>query len=87
MRIEKETQTVVVYAYNYRIKCDVFTQPGSRLSDFINGLGQRQFIPVSNAVVSDIFGNPICKAKFLELNISEVLFVVPNDELLAEGKV
>ncbi|MBU4186379.1 MAG: hypothetical protein KKC23_09330, partial [Proteobacteria bacterium] len=59
---------------------------GSRLSDFIGSLGQKQFIPASNAVVSDIFGNPVCKAKFLELNVNEILFLIPDDDLLTERK-
>ncbi|MDP3789378.1 MAG: hypothetical protein Q8R48_03130 [Candidatus Omnitrophota bacterium] len=87
MKIEKEKKTVIAYTYNYKIKCDVFTPPGSRLSDFIGSLGQKQFIPVSNAIVSDIFGNPVCKAKFLELNVNEILFLIPDDDLLTERKV
>jgi hypothetical protein len=82
MKIEKEAKTVIAYTYNYKIKCDVFTPPGSRVSDFIGGLGQKKFIPVSNAVVSDVFGNPVCKAKFLELNVDEILFLIPEEDLV-----
>jgi len=82
MKIEKEAKTVIAYTYTYKIKGDLFTPPGSRLSDFIGGLGQKQFIPVSNAVVSDIFGNAICKTKFLELNLSEVIFLMPANDVI-----
>ncbi|MDD5681427.1 MAG: hypothetical protein PHI59_09340 [Candidatus Omnitrophica bacterium] len=84
MKIEKEAKTIIAYTYNYKIKCDVFMSPGSRLSDFIGSLSQKQFIPVSNAVVSDIFGNAICTTKFLELNMNEVIFLLPASDLIEE---
>jgi hypothetical protein len=82
MKIEKETKAVIAYTYNYKIKGDVFTPPGSRFSDFVGSLSQKQFIPVSNAVVSDIFGNQICEAKFLELNLNEIIFLLPASDLI-----
>lgn len=82
MKIVKEVKTVIAYTYNYKIKCDVFMSPGSRLSDFIGSLGQKKFIPVSNAVVTDIFGNPVCKTKFLELNMDEIIFLLPESDLI-----
>ncbi len=84
MKIEKEVKTVIAHTYNYRIKCDVHTPPGSRFSDFMGGLGQRKFIPVSNAVVTDIFGNPVCKTKFLEMNVDEIIFLVPEEDLVSK---
>ncbi len=82
MKIEKEARSVIAYTYNYKIKCDLFLPPGSRFSDFIGGLGQKQFIPASNAVISDIFGNLICKTKFLELNVDEIIFLIPETDIL-----
>ena len=84
MKIEKEAKTVIAYTCNYKIKCNVFMPLGSRFSDFIGTLGQKQFIPVSDAVVSDIFGNPVCKAKFLELNLSEIIFLLPEEDLVTK---
>ena len=82
MKIAKEAKAVIAYTYHYKIKCDVFMPPGSRLSDFIGNLGQKKFIPVSNVVVSDIFGNAVCKAKFLELNVDEIVFLIPESDLI-----
>ena len=84
MKIEKEVKVVIVYTCNYRIKCDMHTPPGSRFSDFMGGLGQRQFIPVSNAVVTDIFGNLVCKAKFLEMNVNEIIFLIPEEDMASK---
>ena len=81
VKIQKEQKQIVAYPYHYKIKGKVFTPPGARLSDFISGLGQKKFIPVVDAVVTDIFGNEICKTGFLELNKDEIIFLLPESEL------
>ena len=80
-KIEKEQKSIVAYTYHYKISGKVFTPPGSRFSDFMSGIRQKKFIPVAEAVVTDIFGNEICKSKFLELNKDEIIFLVPESEL------
>ena len=81
VKIEKEQKPIVAYTYHYKIKGKVFTPPGSRLSDFISAIRQKKFIPVTEAVVTDIFGNEICKTRFLELNKDEIVFLLPESEL------
>ena len=86
VKIEKEQKPIVAYTYHYKIKGKVFTPPGSRLSDFISGIRQKKFIPVADAVITDIFGNEICRSKFLELNKDEIIFLLPQDELVESTK-
>ena len=81
VKIEKEKKAIIAYTYHYKIIGTVFTPVGSRLSDFISGVGQKKFIPVADAVVTDIFGNEICKTKFLELNCDEIVFLLPESGL------
>lgn len=77
VKIEKESLEIVAYVHNFKIKGTIFTPPGGRLSDFLSGVSQRQFIPVTDAIVSDVAGNEICRTKFLELNREEILFLFP----------
>ena len=79
VKIQKEKRSVTAYTYHYKIKGKVFTPTGGRLSDFIGSVGQKKFIPVADAVVTDIFGNKICKTDFMELNIDEIIFLIPDD--------
>ena len=80
VKIQKEKRLVTAYTYHYKIKGKVFTPAGGRLSDFIGSAGQKKFIPVVDAAVTDIFGNKICKTDFMELNIDEIIFLIPEDE-------
>ena len=86
VKIEKEQKPVVAYTYSYKIKGKVFTPPGSRLSDYISSVGQKKYIPMTDVLVTDIFGNEICKSKFIELNKDEIIFLVPEEDL-EKGKV
>lgn len=84
VKIEKEEKKIVAYAYDYKIRGTVFVPPGGRLSDFISGIGQKKFIPVVDAVVTDISGREICRTKFLELNKDEILFLFPESQLVTD---
>lgn len=78
--IKKEEKAIVAFTSKYKIRGNIFVPPGGRLSDFLGALGQKKFIPVTEAVVTDISGNLICKANFLELNKDEVVFIFPESE-------
>ena len=82
VKIEKEQKSIIAYTYHYKIKGNIFMPPGARLSDYISSVGQKKFIPVANAIVSDIFGNEICRTKFLELNKDEIIFLFPESEIV-----
>ena len=78
VKIQKEKKIIEAYTHQFKVKGTVFMSPGSRLSDFIGSLGQKKFIPVADARVTDIFGNEICRSKFLELNRDEIIFLLPE---------
>ena len=80
-KIEKEKMQIIAYTYHYKIRGKIFMPTGARLSDFISSSGQKKFIPVVDAAVTDIFGNEICKTGFLELNMDEIIFLLPEGEL------
>ena len=83
-KIQKEKKVIIAYTYQFKIKGTLFTPPGTRLSDFMSlmsGLGQKKFLPVTDALVTDVFGNEICRTRFLELNRDEIVFLLPASEL------
>lgn len=80
-KIEKEVKAIIAYTAQFKIRGNVFTPPGGRLSDFMSGVAQKKFIPVTDAVVSDISGSQILSTKFLELNMDEIIFIVPETEM------
>lgn len=80
VRIEKEQKPIVAYTPYYKIEGRVYTPIGARLSDFISSAQQKKFIPVTDAMVTDLSGNQVCKTNFLELNKDEIIFLVPVDE-------
>ena len=81
VKIKKEEITIVAYTRNYRITGHMYIPPGGRLSDFLSGTGSKKFIPVTNAVITDISGKNVCKATFIELNRDKIIFLLPAREL------
>ena len=81
VKIQKEKRVIIAYTYQFKIKGTLFTPPGARLSDFMSGLGQKKFLPITDALVTDVFGNEICRTRFLELNRDEIVFLLPASEL------
>lgn len=81
VKIEKEQKPIIAYTRYYKIEGKIYTPIGARLSDFISGVGQKKFIPVTDAIVTDMLGNGVCKTSFLELNKDEIVFIIPESEL------
>ena len=82
VKIEKEEKAIIAYTANYKIRGKVFMPPGGRLSDFIGGAVQKKFMPVVDAIVTGVSGGEICRTKFLQLNKSAIIFILPETELI-----
>ena len=80
VRIEKDEKKIIAFIGNYKLRGTIFMPTGARLSDFLGGVGAKQFIPVGDVVVTDTAGKEICKSNFLELNKDRILFLIPEDE-------
>ncbi len=79
VKIEKEEKKVIAYIGSYKVKGTIFMPTGARLSDFLGGVGAKQFIPMGEVVVSDISGNEICRSDFMELNKDKIIFLMPQE--------
>lgn len=82
VKIEKEKKAIIAYTSYYKIRGKIFMPPGGRLSDFIGGISQKRFIPVTDAVITDASGGEICRTRFLALNTDEIMFILPESELI-----
>ncbi|MBL7071267.1 MAG: hypothetical protein ISS26_03740 [Candidatus Omnitrophica bacterium] len=80
VKIEKEEQNIVAYIGNYKVRGTIFMPQGARLSDFLGGVGQKQYIPVVDVTISDASDRLVCKADFLELNKDRILFLFPENK-------
>ena len=79
--IEKEEKPIVAYTSQYKIKGNIFIPPGGRLTDYLSSIGPKRFIPLTDAIVTDMHGKEICRADFIELNIGEVIFIMPVQQV------
>ncbi len=79
-KVQKERKTIAAYTAQFKIEGVIFTTPGERISDFISDAGEKKYIPVADAVVTDLTGRQICKSAFLELNVNEIVFLVPENK-------
>lgn len=81
VKIKKEEKPIIAYTRYYKVEGKMYMPMGARLSDFISGVGQKKFIPVTDAIVTDLSGHQVCKTNFLELNKDEIVFLVPQSEI------
>ncbi|PKM92798.1 MAG: hypothetical protein CVU80_01430 [Elusimicrobia bacterium HGW-Elusimicrobia-4] len=77
-RINKERHDVTIYLHDCKIDGAIYLPPGGRLSDFIN-VPMKQFIPVTNAVISAIKSGEDWKyeVEFLNLNKNSIITIFP----------
>lgn len=80
VKIQKEEKAIIAYTRNYKVEGKMYLPIGARLSDFISSAQQKNFIPVTGAVVTDLSGRQVCITDFLELNRDEIVFLVPKGE-------
>ncbi|MBA3709669.1 MAG: hypothetical protein H0W83_12715 [Planctomycetes bacterium] len=71
-----ETTAVVIFTDSYRIDGRIALMPDARLTDFIRTV--KDFIPVTDAVVSDKQGKRLFATSFLDVGREYVELIVPT---------
>lgn len=71
-----ETTEVVILTTTYSIQGRIALVPGARLTDYIKQAGD--FIAVSDAVVSDLKGNELFQAPFLDVSKLHIEIISPK---------
>ncbi len=79
-KIRKDRAGVIVITRNFRIEDCLHVMPGARMSDLMNRI-DIQFLPLTEVIVRTLDGREYIKTNFLSINKSEIVFVVPMDDL------
>ncbi len=69
----REKVRVIVYTATHRIEGIYSKQPDTRLLDDLNS--RKDFIPITDAKISGLLGEPLTQSDFLALNKRLVVFI------------
>jgi hypothetical protein len=78
--ISKKPIEVIIQAADYRIQGNLYVTPGERIKDELNS--SDGFIALTDTVVCDQIGKELYATKFLTLNASSIIWLIPVNELI-----
>ncbi len=82
MKAKKDQLKVVVFTSQHKIHGNLHLIENSRLSDILNTESQaRDFLPITNAVITDLKTGHSIQANFLSLNKKHIELVIEEHEL------
>lgn len=81
--ITKQPYQVVIQTIHNLIQGTVYARPNARLKDEVNEGGER-FLAVTDATVFDFQKVEQYRANFLLLNIENIIWLIPHDEMVTE---
>ncbi len=77
--IFKRPVAVVIQTANHRITGNVHVRPDDRLRDELNK--SEPFLAVTDASIFDLEGQALYRSKFLAVNVSHIIWLVPQSEI------
>lgn len=87
MKAHKEKLRVIIYTSNQRVRGEVHLYENSRLTDILNAdTATKDFLPVTNAEVTDLRGGKSFEVSFLSINRKHIETVMEDDEAIALSK-
>jgi hypothetical protein len=78
--ISKEPVLVTIQTTGNMIRGTIHVRQGTRIKDELNT--QENFVAVTEAAVFNSQGEEIYRSEFLILNVDQIVFVIPEDDLL-----
>jgi len=82
MKARKEQLKVVIFTSQHKIQGQLHLVENSRLSDILNTESiSRDFLPITDALVTDISDGKIFKAGFLSVNKKKITMVMEEHEI------
>ncbi len=82
MKSRKDQIRVVIYTPHHKIQGEIHLYENSRLSDILNTENiSKDFLPITNAVLTDLRINRTHKAGFISLNKSHIEMVIEADTI------
>lgn len=82
--IKKNPMEVIIQTTDHIIRGNVHIKPDDRLKDTINY--QETFMSVTDATVHDNQRQLLYRCKFLAINKSQIVWVIPSNELQQLGE-
>ncbi len=76
--VENE-QHVVILTDTLRIEGLLGIFSGVRLTDYMNE--SKPFIPITDATVKDLYGRPVMKSAFINVNREAIQLVAPSEDV------
>jgi len=76
--IFKHPVAVLIQTGKYKITGNVHVRPDDRLRDELNK--SERFVAVTDATVYDREDQVVYESKFIAVNISQIIWIVPEDE-------
>lgn len=79
--VSKEPILVVIQTGQVIVRGLIHVRPDTRLKDELNNLRER-FVAVTDASVTNLHGEELYRSNFLVLNIDQIIWITPQDQLL-----
>jgi hypothetical protein len=76
MITEEERTKVIIFTSCYRITGEIALVKGARLTDYIKSA--ESFTALTRAEVTDLEGNSVFKASFLDVNRDRIEIIAPS---------
>jgi len=77
--VSKLPVSVTIQTTTHRIHGELYVRPGERLKDELNT--SEEFLAVTNASIFDAVNHEIYHCGFLTLNLKQIIWLIPDDEL------
>lgn len=77
--ITKEPTDIILQTCSHRVEGKLYVRPNRRLKDEINE--QELFVAITDAVVYNNDGEMIYQSKFIAVNQSQIVWIIPKNEL------
>ena len=81
--IAKKPVMVTIQTLTHKIHGEIYVRPNERIKDELDR--SEQFVAVTNAVVFGPQGEELYTSDFLTLNLSHIVWLIPDDEVHTGG--
>jgi hypothetical protein len=79
--VHKQPREVIIQTTGQRIRGYLHLKPETRLMDTLNQ--QEAFLAVTNAVILDADGSDLYSSRFLTVQVSQIIWVLPVEEMIS----
>jgi len=82
--VSKDSVPVIIQTTKHRVTGYIYVRPGERFKDEINNL--EQFFAITEATIWNDNGEKLFECEFFSLNRDYILWLLPQDKVIAPKK-